>query len=403
MQSGKIISSSGTEIRYSFSSGSEDTAGIGGGIGTAHPGGTATGEYHLMLTPSVGTSAGRQFREIEEALEEFIATRGMIFPLVVFQRFFSSDVSNHAPLLRPVRTGKGGSSVSLVQQPPASGNKLMAWVYLIDFRQKAPETLNEKHTFSLTHNGYRHLYTSGMTSPSQQGSYDQTAAIFGEYIRDLQKKGLTLAGNCIRTWIFVRDIDNNYGGMVSARNAIFDREGLTPATRFITSTGIEGQTEKTNTLVAMDAYAIGGITPAQVRHLNALTHLSPTHDYGVAFERGTAVDYGDRRHILISGTASIDHKGKIVHPGDIARQTERTFENIGALLAEGDATFANISSMIVYLRDLADTRFITAWLQERFPDIPTVVAIAPVCRPGWLVEVECTAAIAVSNPQFRNF
>jgi len=31
------------------------------------------------------------------------------------------------------------------------------------------------------------------------------------------------------------------------------------------------------------------------------------------------------------------------------------------------------------------------------------VAIAPVCRHGWLVEVECTAAVAVQNPKFRDF
>jgi hypothetical protein len=31
------------------------------------------------------------------------------------------------------------------------------------------------------------------------------------------------------------------------------------------------------------------------------------------------------------------------------------------------------------------------------------MAVAPVCRPGWLVEVEGTALIDVSRPEFAAF
>jgi len=364
--------------------------------------GTAADEYHLMIAPPAGTAAGVQYRQIEQALDEFILSRGLASPTVIFHRFFASDVSNHASVL-PLGERNRDNSVSLVQQPPASGNKLLAWVYLANFHPGAPETAAGSRSFYVSHNGYRHIYTSGMVAPHLKDSYEQTSAIFGEYASLLQNEGLSLAGHCIRTWIFVRDIDNHYGGMVKARNAFFHKEGLTSSTRYIASTGIEGQTENTGALVAMDAYAVGGIAPAQVRHLKALTHLSPTHDYGVAFERGTAVDYGDRRHIFISGTASIDHRGHILHQGEIDRQTARTFENIRVLLEEAGASFKDISSMIVYLRDLADTSFITAYLQKHFPGIPAVVAIAPVCRHGWLVEVECTATVAVHHPEFRDF
>ena len=34
--------------------------------------------------------------------------------------------------------------------------------------------------------------------------------------------------------------------------------------------------------------------------------VNRTYEYGVTFERGTAVTYGDRRHVFIAGTASID-------------------------------------------------------------------------------------------------
>ena len=61
----------------------------------------------------------------------------------------------------------------------------------------------------------------------------------------------------------------------------------------------------------MDTYAVKGLQPGQIQFLYAPTHLNPTYEYGVTFERGTAVTYGDRKQIFISGTASIDNKGEI--------------------------------------------------------------------------------------------
>mgnify|MGYP006052733029 FL=1 len=104
----------------------------------------------------------------------------------------------------------------------------------------------------------------------------------------------------------------------------------------------------------MDAYAVKDISPEQITYLKGSTHLNPTHEYGVTFERGTAVDYEDRRHIFISGTASIDNKGEILHPGDVCRQTGRMWENVEVLLAEAGAGFDGVAQMIVYLRDIAE-------------------------------------------------
>ena len=67
----------------------------------------------------------------------------------------------------------------------------------------------------------------------------------------------------------------------------------------------------------MDSYAVDGLEPGQIQFLYAPTHLNPTYEYGVTFERGTAVTYGDRKQVFISGTASIDNRGEIVYPGDI--------------------------------------------------------------------------------------
>jgi len=359
-------------------------------------------EYHLVITPAAGLSAQKQAASIFNAINNFILLNQLANPVILFERFFTSDISNQideiaASFCHP------SSRISIIQQPPTNGNKLLAWVYLINFHSGTANAEICDKSRIMHHNGYSHIFTAGLISEQKADSFQQSLELFRSYIDFLEKKEMRLKANCIRTWLYVRDIDNNYPGMVKARNSIFEEEGLSHTTHYIASTGIEGQTARGHSLVAMDAYALGGIEATQVRHLKALSHLSPTHDYGVAFERGTTIDYGDRRHIFISGTASINHKGQILHEKDIALQTDRVFENTEALLHEADASLADVTSMIVYLRDISDTAFTHEYLQRKYPHIPAVVVVAPICRPGWLIEIECTACKKTHNPVFRNF
>ena len=143
--------------------------------------------------------------------------------------------------------------------------------------------------------------------------------------------------------------------------------------------------------------------PTVFKFLKALDHLSPTHIYGVTFERGTSVAYRDRKHIIISGTASIDSDGNILYPGNISQQLDRTVENIEALLKNAGATFKDMCVLIVYIRDPGDYTLANQQMQELFPDTPVVVALAPVCRPGWLIELEGIAIIPASNPALPLF
>ena len=115
------------------------------------------------------------------------------------------------------------------------------------------------------------------------------------------------------------------------------------------------------------------------------------------FERGTYVDYGFRRKIFISGTASINNKGEIMYRGDIRRQTARMLENVETLLSEAGASYDDVEVMVVYLRDMADYTVVKQIYDERFPDKPRVFVNAPVCRPGWLIEMECQADKKIST------
>ena len=317
---------------------------------------------------------------------------------VVFKRYFLSDASNQADELMNHEMEAPDGAMSIIQQAPLNGTKIALWAYLATGMQTRalPSGLYEAR-----HGQYRHLWLAS-ASNNAKDSERQTRILLNDYVMQLIGEGCSLADNCIRTWFFVNDVDLNYGGVVKARNEVFITQNLTDRTHFIASTGIGGRQADPHVLAQMDAYAIDGIKKEQIHYLYAPTHLNRTSDYGVSFERGTYIDYGDRRHVFISGTASINNKGEIMHRGDVVAQCHRMWENVETLLAEAGCTYDDAAQMIVYLRDPADYEQVRQLYEERFPDKPWVIVHAKVCRPGWLVEME-TTAVKAQQTQFAAY
>ncbi len=348
------------------------------------------GEYHIIITltdPCLPFT--RQALNAGEALRRAIGT----LPdnaVPVFQRIFLSDISNQLAMLPPGYVRQG---TSIIGQPPLNGTKMAILAVAqedMDVSRISPSTVGA------THGRYRHLWTGNLPA-DETDPHKATVRLLDSLARELAGLRCNLADNCLRTWFFVDGVDRNYSGVVSGRNEVFGRSGLTPSTHFIASTGIGGRPANPHSKVAFDAYSVDGIQPDQITYLSAPTHLNPTYEYGVAFERATAIEYGDRRQVLVSGTASINNKGEIMHPGDIVAQTGRMLDNIEALLAQAEATLADLTHGIIYLRDPADHAVVSGIFAERLPELPKVIVLAPVCRPGWLIEMECGAIIPASS------
>jgi len=373
-------------------------------LGSFNPNNGGATEFHATIElTSAYINTKEQFRVLEEALQRLILKGASL----VWKHFFVSDAVNQLPYL----TASVGEAVSVVQQPPLNGSKASLWLYFVENVQMSNDAdgvtiMKRPH--------YTHLFSTQLherstleqqsllvTFPSLSGH--QTNRILNRYSQNLSRHNCTLERNCIRTWVYVKDVDVQYAGMVKERREYFEHEGLTPQTHYIASTGIEGRYIYPDVQVLIDAYAIASIEPEQVNYLKASTHLNPTHEYGVTFERGTSIDYGDRRHIFISGTASIDNRGEILHSLDVEKQADRTFENVQALLAEAGADMGDVACMIVYLRDTADFAVINRYLDLHYSTIPRLTVLAPVCRPGWLVEVECIAIKSICNNKFAAF
>jgi enamine deaminase RidA (YjgF/YER057c/UK114 family) len=353
-------------------------------------------EYHLIVeVVNPLLSYEQQLNELLKAYDDALAQ--LPGAVSVFKRYFLSDAANQADLLMANDTS--GCAVSVVEQPPLNGTKIALWAYLLtDVQTRMPQG----GLFEVVHGDYRHFWVGSAYNRAATSEY-QTRLLLNDYVMQLLEQGCTLADNCVRTWFFVQNVDVNYGGVVKARKEVFLTQNLTEKTHYIASTGIGGRHADPKVLVQMDAYALDGIKQEQIHYLYAPTHLNPTYEYGVSFERGTYVDYGDRRQVFISGTASINNKGEIVHPGDIRKQTLRMWENVETLLKEAECTYEHVGHLLVYLRDISDYTVVEEMFEERFPDIPKVYLLAPVCRPGWLIEMECMAVKPINDTRYAAY
>ena len=347
---------------------------------------TEHAEFQIML--SVNDSMltfEEQYRRILEAYIRVVKEELPDNSVAVFRRYFLSDAANQSDLVMDWECENADAALSNVQQPPLNGSKIAMWTNL----QTGVSAERLKNgMLKVSFDDYTHYWTGNNFNKASNSEY-QTRLLLNDYIMQLTEQGCSLYNNCIRTWFFVQNVDVNYAGVVKARKEVFVTQNLTEKTHYIASTGIEGRHALPEVTVQMDTYALKGIEESQIKYLYGSTHLNPTYEYGVTFERGTLVSYPDRKHIFISGTASIDNKGEILHPGNIRKQTERMLENVEVLMNEADSSLSDIAQAIVYLRDTADYSVVKKIFSDKGFEFPYLIVHAPVCRPGWLIEMEC--------------
>lgn len=144
--------------------------------------------------------------------------------------------------------------------------------------------------------------------------------------------------------------------------------------------------------------------PLEKRKVSAPDFLNEAFSYlkPSSFSRALALDLGDYRVLLISGTASVNQEGKAEHIGDFGAQTWRTYRNITGLLEAEKMTWHDVVRTTVYIKDIERdyarfnqirTTFFT-WLG--LDPLPASTGIqARLCWDSLLVEME---AIAVSRP-----
>lgn len=101
------------------------------------------------------------------------------------------------------------------------------------------------------------------------------------------------------------------------------------------------------------------------------------------------------RVLYCAGQASVDDTGKPVHAGDMRKQIEQAFHNLGTVLSAAGFTLADVVRLNYYTTDveayLAAGDVVGKCLAGAQPP-GTLLGVAKLAFPGLLIEIEATAA-----------
>jgi 2-iminobutanoate/2-iminopropanoate deaminase len=113
------------------------------------------------------------------------------------------------------------------------------------------------------------------------------------------------------------------------------------------------------------------------------------------YSQAVVVPVGGQRMIFCSGQIPLDPATGQLVEGDIDVQTRRALDNLGAVLAEAGASFANVVKTTIFLADLGDFLTVNKVYGERFGGAPparsTVQAAA--LPKNARVEIEAIAIV----------
>lgn len=107
---------------------------------------------------------------------------------------------------------------------------------------------------------------------------------------------------------------------------------------------------------------------------------------------------GAGRHIFIGGQNAIDAQGQVVGVGDLGAQTEQALRNLQIALAAAGATPAQVILWRVYVvqgQALHEgfAAFQRLWPQRVNPPAITVLQVAGLAHPDFLLEIEAQAFV----------
>jgi enamine deaminase RidA (YjgF/YER057c/UK114 family) len=105
------------------------------------------------------------------------------------------------------------------------------------------------------------------------------------------------------------------------------------------------------------------------------------------------------RTIYVSGQVSVNERGEVVGKGDFRAQVERTFENLRAALTAAGASFKDVVKVTYFVVDLTPEHVPVVrevrrkYLDAGNPPASTLVGVAALVVPDWLIEVELVAVV----------
>jgi enamine deaminase RidA (YjgF/YER057c/UK114 family) len=264
------------------------------------------------------------------------------------------------------------------------------------------------------HSGISWIHVSQvLPDPDEVGVYGRSLSAFRK-MREVLKRADADFSQVVRTWLYLGDIvgpeadTQRYKELNRARTDYY--EGICFGAGHL-APGVQGAVYPASTGIGTDNHDIlmSCIAIATERDDLAILPLenplqTSAFDYSChygpkspKFARALALTSGSCATIFVSGTASITNS-ESRFLDDPARQTHQTLDNIAALISEHNfgrhkmpgfgASLEDLVLVRVYIKRPEDYPIIRAVCQSRLGELPTVYAVADVCRPELLVEIE---------------
>jgi hypothetical protein len=218
------------------------------------------------------------------------------------------------------------------------------------------------------------------------------ATMFERCVERLNEQGMGLR-DVGRTWLYLRDLLNDYDELNKVRNDFFTRHGIGSVGNFVcppASTGIQGF-HPDGRASFMETLALK--TSSEERPFRTIQPeiQCEAWDYGSVFSRGMLIDLADSSLTTLSGTASIGTSGKTLHVGNPQKQLVQAVRSIENLLSGCNKPRRPKGLWTLYFKDEETW---SAWREAtrlgHIEPIQGPAVYADVCRDDLLFELELT-------------
>ncbi len=379
----------------------------------------------MMVTPLCGGDFKDEAWEALSTIRAILRQQGEPMAVTMQTVFLRSrDDVPAAELLFDACYGDKKPLTIFVVQPPCEGRGIAIEAWAVGTTHAKVEH-HDEHLVTVEYDGLRWIYASG-GSLHREGrtAYDQSLEGFQNLQAALQRGGVRFE-DVIRTWLYQGCITEEVDGVERYRelnrartdfftDIPFDKRpiltGRGDHAVYPASTGIGTlchglitacmalQTER------KDVFMLPLENPLQT---SAFDYPKEYSIKSPKFARAMALRTGEDVTVWISGTASIVNS-ETVYKGDAAMQTEQTLTNIEQLIAPANftrlgwpgagAALTDLAKVHVYVKHAADYEKVRAVCERRLGRVPAVYAVADVCRPDLLVEIEGVAFSRASDP-----
>jgi len=105
---------------------------------------------------------------------------------------------------------------------------------------------------------------------------------------------------------------------------------------------------------------------------------------------------GPHTTLFLAGQVAYDDKGNPAHRGDFTAQARAVFQAVKAQVEAGGGTMQSIVKVNTYLTDIRHRADLVPVREEFFGKkgpASTLVAVAALAHPDWLIEVEAVAVV----------